>query len=330
MAEGGDGEVPQLVPKGTADSEDGEFQAMDQGSDDVPVDNDLPASLQFDTNSSPPPGAATLPLGSQAQADTVTYSGPVEGAVLEVKPRGQSKLQAFKHWSHYQMKCTRQLLNEKLGRSAKTVDLSVESQVETLRNTQKKFTHLLFLSQQLASAMQSVADTQRALCENFAYLSVKSPELGTEFDFSSRIQKAQSKHSDELVRVILAFHQKMDTLVHKTMEDTLLTVKQYDAARLSYDASRTAVEKAQEDPPTTPNGQAKFEAMVAEFESEKAQFERLRSDLDIKLKLLNSNKVYCRIRNQGLCKVSDVEPIVHWNISVLIGLRLGLSIHKGN
>ena len=292
MAEGGMS-LPEVEPKEIAHSEEGELQAMDLGSDDVPVDGDLPASLQFDTNTSPPLSEPPiLPLEPpQAQADTVTYSGPVEGAVLEVKPRGQSKLQAFKHWSHYQMKCTRQLLNEKLGRSAKTVDLGVESQVETLRNTQKKFTHLLYLSQQLANSMQSVADTQRALSENFAFLSVKSPELSIEFDSSSKIQKVQSRRSDELVRVLLAFHQKMDTLVHKTMEDTLLTVKQYEAARLSYDASRTAVEKAQEAPPTTPNGQAKFEAMVAEFEAEKAQFERLRSDLDIKLKLLNSNKV---------------------------------------
>ena len=303
MAEGGGSSLPELEPepKEFADSEEGEFQAMDHGSDDVPVDNDFPASLQFDTNSPPP--AATLPLSPQAQADTVTYSGPVEGTVLEVKPRGQSKLQAFKHWSHNQVKCTRQLLNEKLGRSAKTVDVAVESQVETLRNTQKKFTHLLFLSQQLATSMQGVADTQRALSENFAFLSVKAPELGIEFDASSKIQKAQSKHSDELVRVLTAFHQKMDTLVHKTMEDTLLTVKQYEAARLSYDASRTAVEKAQESPPTTPNSQAKYEAMVAEFESEKAQFERLRSDLDMKLKLLNSNKVCCGNGNLDLLTV---------------------------
>ena len=292
MAEGGMS-LPVVEPKEIAHSEDGEFQAMDHGSDDVPVDGDLPASLQFDTNPSPPPSEPPIlpPEPLQAQADTVTYSGPVEGAVLEMKPRGQSKLQAFKHWSHYQMKCTRQLVNEKLGRSAKTVDVGVESQVETLRNTQTKFTHLLYLAQQLANSMQSVANTQRAVSENFAFLSVKSPELSTEFESSSKIQKAQSRHSDELVRVLLAFHQKMDTLVHKTMEDTLLTVKQYEAARLSYDASRTTVEKAQEAPPTTPNGQAKFEAMVAEFEAEKAQFERLRSDLDIKLKLLNSNKV---------------------------------------
>ena len=201
------------------------------------------------------------------------------------------------------MKCTRQLVNEKLGRSAKTVDVGMESQVETLRNTQTKFTHLLYLAQQLANSMQSVANTQRAVSENFAFLSVKSPELSTEFESSSKIQKAQSRHSDELVRVLLAFHQKMDTLVHKTMEDTLLTVKQYEAARLSYDASRTTVEKAQEAPPTTPNGQAKFEAMVAEFEAEKAQFERLRSDLDIKLKLLNSNKI--RVMHQELVFFND-------------------------
>ena len=304
MAEGGitvpeNGVEPEAEPEEIAHGEDGEFQTMDLGSDDMPVENDLPASLQFDTDSPPPPPP-------QQQAATVTYSGPVEGTVLELRPRGQSKLQAFKHWSHYQVKCTRQMLNEKLGRSAKTVDTALEAQVETLRTTQKKFNHLLFLSNQLATGMQGVADTQRALSENFAFLSVKAPELGTEFDSSSKIQKVQSKHSDDLVRVLLAFHHKMETLVNKTMEDTFLTVKQYETARLSYDASRTAVEKAQETPPTTPNAQAKYEAMVAEFESEKSQFERLRSDLDIKLKLLNSNKV-------GM----NVNLIVLWDVNML-------------
>ena len=211
----------------------------------------------------------------------------------DAKPaQGQTRFQALKDWSYYHVKCTRQYLNEKLGRSAKTVDASLDAKVEVLRNTQKKFTHLLFLSQQLASAMQSVAETQKALSENFAYLSVKTPELGTEFETSSRIQKAQSRHSDELVRVVMAFHQTMDTLVHKTMEDVFLTVKQYEAARLSYDASQTAMESAQNAMPTTPTGQAKYQAMVAEFESEKEQFERLHNDLEIKLKLVNANKVY--------------------------------------
>ena len=231
------------------------------------------------------------PLPSHQQPDDAPLSGSSD-CDTDIKPaQGQSRFQALKDWSYYHVKCTRQLLNEKLGRSAKTVDGTLNAKVETLRNTQKKFTHLLFLSQQLATSMQGVADTQRALSENFAFLSVKDPELGIEFETSSKIQKAQARHSDDLIRMLLAFHQKMDTLVHKTMEDAFLTVKQYEAARLSYDASQTAVEAAQETPPTTPNGQANYKAIMTEFEREKEQFERIRNDLDVKLKLLNANKV---------------------------------------
>ena len=230
-------------------------------------------------------------LSSRLPTDDVPLSSSADSST-DVKPaQGQTRFQAFKDWSYYHVKCTRQFLNEKLGRSAKTVDASLDAKVEILRNTQKKFTHLLFLSQQLASAIQNVSDAEKALSENFAYLSVKSPELGTEFETSSKIQKAQSRHSDELVRVLLAFHQKMDTLVHKTMDDVFLTVKQYEAARLSYDASQTAMESAQEAPPTTLAGQARYKAMMEELESEKEQFERLHNELEIKLKLVNANKV---------------------------------------
>ena len=239
-------------------------------------------------------------LYTRQQSEDAPLSGSTHSRTDSTPAQGQSRFQAFKDWSHYHVKCTRQFLNEKLGRSAKTVDASLDAKVEILRNTQKKFTHLLYLSQQLANSMQSVADTQRALSENFAFLSVKSPELGTEFDSSSKIQKAQSRHSDELVRVLLAFHKTMDTLVHKTMEDVFLTVKQYEAARLSYDASQTAMERAQEAPPTTPTAQAQYKAMVAEFESEKETFERLHSDLEIKLKLVNANKVCIVYTNCGL------------------------------
>ena len=221
----------------------------------------------------------------------LAYTGAIEGTVLETRPRSQSKLQVFRQWSHTQIKCTRQMLNEKLGRSAKTVDMALDSRIEVLRDTQRKFGQLLYLTSQMIMNMEVVAMSQKSMAENFAFLSVKAPELALEFEYSSKIQKGISKHTEELVLQLKAFKQKMETLVHKTIEDTLETIKHYETTRLAYDASRNEVEKAQKAPPTTPTGQAKYEALVAEFEQEKARFEQLRHDVDMKIKLLNTNKV---------------------------------------
>ena len=266
---------------------------LENGEADLSPISVEPPELQHSSTAGSPPSESH-------QQSTPPLSDAANGRV-DIKPaQGQSRFQALKDWSHQQVKCTRQFFNEKLGRSAKTVDSALDARVEALRTNQKKFNHLLFLSKQLATGMQAVADTQRSLSENFAFLSVQTPELGTEFDSSSKIQKVQSKHSDDLVRVLLAFHHKMETLVNKTMEDTFLTVKQYEAARLSYDASRTAVEKARQTPPTTPTEEAKYEAIVAEFEQEKAQYEKIHKDLDIKLQFVNANKV-CELLRSCSC-----------------------------
>lgn len=265
--------------------QDEDFQAVDLNVMDVSKERSTTTEGNNDSNPTSPPA-------------TASYSGPVEGTILETRQRGPSKFQSLKQWSQFQVKCTRQLVNEKLGRSSKTVDVDLETRIETLKDTQKKFGQLVYLSGQLIGNLQVVAETQRAMSENFAFLHVKAPELATEFQYSSKIQKEMSKQTGELIQAVVAFNQKIETLVNKTMDDTLTTIKNYEMTRLSYDATRTEVEKQDKSRPSTPAGQAKYEALVAQFEQEKQQFERLRKDVDIKLKLLNANKI--QVLNQQL------------------------------
>lgn len=75
------------------------------------------------------------------------------------------------------LQCTRQVLSEKLGRGSKTVDLELESQIEILRETKRKYENLLRLARQMASQFYQVVQTQRQLGDAFGELSVKSPEL---------------------------------------------------------------------------------------------------------------------------------------------------------
>jgi len=79
------------------------------------------------------------------------------------------------------------------------------------------------------------------------------------------------------------------------MEDTLQTAKGYDQARLAYDAYRSECENLQKQAATSQKAATSLAAMSGELEKRKKKFEQFRYDIDIKLKLLDENKV--RLRN---------------------------------
>ena len=78
----------------------------------------------------------------------MTPTSPTGGAA--------SKLDSLKAWSINTYKCTRQLISEKLGRSTRTVDAEIESQIELLRDTQRRYINILRLARALTSHFQQV------------------------------------------------------------------------------------------------------------------------------------------------------------------------------
>lgn len=75
------------------------------------------------------------------------------------------------------LQCTKQLLSERFGRGSRTVDLELETQIELLRETKRKYESVLHLARALTAHLYSLVQTQHALGDAFADLSQKSPEL---------------------------------------------------------------------------------------------------------------------------------------------------------
>lgn len=71
-----------------------------------------------------------------------------------------SRIENLKNWSISTYKCTKQLMFEKLGKSSRTVDSELESQIEQLRETQKKYCNILCLARALTSHFYHVVQTQ--------------------------------------------------------------------------------------------------------------------------------------------------------------------------
>ncbi|XP_023935230.2 arfaptin-2 [Bicyclus anynana] len=202
---------------------------------------------------------------------------------------GSTKLESIKNWSVSTYKCTKQLLYEKLGKSSRTVDTELEAQIEMLRETQRKYMGVLRLSSALTAQLAAAAGTQRALGEAFAELAQKSPELQAQFLHNADTQRSLTRHADALLAALHFFNSALATLTGRAMEDTLLTVRQYEAARVEYDAYRSELEASGGNPP---------ELLLADIERHRRHYERLRDDSAVKLQLLHENRV--KVMNKQL------------------------------
>ncbi|XP_042566478.1 arfaptin-1-like isoform X2 [Clupea harengus] len=200
------------------------------------------------------------------------------------------KLERVRKWSINTYKCTRQMLAERLGRGSRTVDLDLEARIEKLIDLRSRYDNVTKLAQTLASQTAQVSHTQKLLGDVFADLSIKTPELHEEFGFNADTQRFLSKNGEALLRSMNSFTAGMNTLVNQTIEDTMVTVKLYENARIEYDAYRTDLEELNMGPRdaiTLP----KIELAQALYQQHRQKYERMRDDLTVKLKLLEENRV---------------------------------------
>ncbi|XP_071847056.1 arfaptin-2-like isoform X7 [Apostichopus japonicus] len=202
----------------------------------------------------------------------------------------KAKLDSLKVWSVSTYKCTRQMVQERLGKASRTVDLQLEAQIEVLRDTQRKYSHILKLAKTLTSQYYLVVQTQRSLGDAFGELAAKSPELQEEFSYNADTQKSLCGNGEILLSALNFFTSSVNTLCNKTMEDSLITVKLYESARIEYDAYRADMESLQLGPKDATT-QAKLHESQLKYERQKQKFDKLRQDVAVKLKFLDENKV---------------------------------------
>ncbi|XP_078101855.1 arfaptin-2-like isoform X3 [Sander vitreus] len=266
----------------------------------LPEDDSLEQDLQQVMVSGPNLNETSIVSGG--------YGGPAGGIIPTSTIKGSSnnntgnsteevsrgvaveKLDSVKKWGINTYKCTKQMFSERFGRGSRTVDLELEAQIDVLRETKNKYEHILRLATALTSHFQSMVQTQQALGDTFTDLSQKSPELQDEFGYNAETQKLLCKNGEALLGAISFFVSSIDTLVNKTMEDTLLTIKLYENARLEFDAYRSDLEELSLGPRDAAT-MVRIEMAQHDYQIHRDKYERLRSDVTIKLKFLEENKV---------------------------------------
>ncbi|XP_077449160.1 arfaptin-2-like isoform X4 [Stigmatopora argus] len=218
--------------------------------------------------------------------------GSSDGPCADEAGRGVAveKLETVKKWGFNTYKCTKQMISERFGRGQRTVDTELEAQMELLRDTKRKYENVLRLARALTNHFYNLVQTQHALGDAFADLSQKSPELRDEFGYNAETQKLLCKNGETLLGAVNFFVSGINTLVNKSMEDTLMTIKMYENARLEFDAYRSDLEELSLGPRDAA-GVARIEAAQQLYRVQKDKYERLRSDVVVKLKFLEENKV---------------------------------------
>jgi len=196
------------------------------------------------------------------------------------------KIDAAKKWTMSAYKYTKQLVSEKMGKRTRTVDTELEKRITVLRETQQRYQNLLKLARQFQNQFTSMMNTQKLLSESFAELSMKSPELQDEFTQNANLQKVLTKNGEGLRSALEFFVSSLQTLATKTIEDTISTIRDYENARVQFDAYRTDLEANEA------VGQSlKTEEARKEFNTQRETFHGLRENLQVKLRFLEENKV---------------------------------------
>ncbi|XP_029931840.1 arfaptin-1-like [Myripristis murdjan] len=238
------------------------------------------AEISPETEQSEEPAAAAP---QEAQSGTVVVPGNNRMAASE-------RLQRVRKWSITKYKSTRQALSERLGRGSRTVDLELEPRLELLRDDRQRYDHMTRLAQTLANQLAQLTVTQKNLGDVFAELSLKTPPLHVEFGVNADSLRFVAKSGETLTAAVNEFTADVNTLVNKTIEDVMINAKQYEAARIEYDAFRCDLEELNLGPRDT-GTLPKLEQAQRDFQDQRDKYQRTRDDLSVKLKLLQENKV---------------------------------------
>jgi arfaptin len=183
-----------------------------ESSSSVIVMNDMKTNTRIIPNN--------LSLRSASSPGSNTPFSPVLSPSQEFLKNGANKIDSIKNWGISTYKCTRQMMLEKLGKTNRTTDTDLETQINDLRETQRKYLSVLRLSRTFSAHFHQLVATQHALSEAFSDLAQKSPELQEEFLYNAETQKNLTRNGEVLLNAINFFISSVNTLCNKTIEDS--------------------------------------------------------------------------------------------------------------
>ncbi|KAI3380875.1 hypothetical protein SNEBB_002394 [Seison nebaliae] len=198
-------------------------------------------------------------------------------------------LDQIEKWSKSTYRCTKQLIFEKLGKLQPTKDPQLDEEVERLKRTTTTLDKLLKKTKQMTRHFHQFIQSQKELGEVFQELAHTQPSLLDLLNEASSAQSDLQKNGEKLLAALHFFDDNLSTLIFRTIDDTLLTIRNYETARLEYDTYRVQLDDLKTGIRTT-SKVASQKQMENEFNEKRSRYERLKEDVLIKIRLLDENK----------------------------------------
>jgi len=199
------------------------------------------------------------------------------------------KLEQIKKWTVQNYKFTKQLVSEKFGHTTKTVDKDLDDRIEELRASKIQYGNMLREARVMYARFEALLTTHRNIRAQFQSLISHAPELQDQLQANATTQSILEKNGEGLLGAIKTFVDSLNTLVNVTIQDTFLTIKNYENARIEYDAYRNDIVTLETAPQTEANKNKLLELQVI-FENRKQKWEKLKRDTNTKLDLLGENR----------------------------------------
>ncbi|KAK4472649.1 hypothetical protein MN116_003882 [Schistosoma mekongi] len=195
--------------------------------------------------------SSVVNMDQSSLKNTPTNSvGPV---VLYENGNFQSRLEHLKHWSVTTFKCTKQMIEEKLGMANITVDEELEDRIGMFRNMHQQYKILHNIAEKLANSFRETICHQRAFTNHMAALTVQQPELSSEFTYNTETQRIVISNGEKLLASFDHFVKTLNTLTNHAFPDTWTTVASMHSARIEYDAYRNELNQAKNKKSTSDN-----------------------------------------------------------------------------
>jgi len=288
------------------------FQSLNQ-LNNTSIDSMHEIAIQESSHSShPSQRPATLPLespfGAPNSSDMSSDTMSSMSQPMSLNNKQMTPIDAIKEWSLTTYKCTKQLVNEKLGKCQRTVDMSLETDIDRLRETQHKYNLILKMTKDMSSQYSIIIGQQISLYECLNELAMRETKsstnmndnnsndssmannssqnalnLGTDFRQNAEMMRNVAKNGEKLVMALKFFTSNLSTLVNKTIEDTIITIRAYEMARLEFDAEKNSTANLLP-------AQTGVSVTSEKLNTAKCKYERLREDVIVKMKFLDENK----------------------------------------
>lgn len=167
------------------------------------------------------------------------------------------------------------------------------------------FISILKLSRDMCGQYAAIILQQSAMYEHLNELAMRETKsslssadnferhntLSSDFKQNAETMRSIAKSGEKLLLALKFFTSNLSTLVYKTIEDTIVTIRAFEAARLEYDAERNSINSLVCSNSGAVNSNTTTTTITSDKVNQaKSKYEKLRDDVVVKMKFLEENK----------------------------------------